>query len=111
MAKLYKISDWRPGLADVYFYCPGCGCDHGVWTLPWEKYRDKDNNPVYGPLWGFNGDMEKPTFTPSIKVTYPEAGKEHICHSVITDGKISYCGDCTHELAGKVVEMENVTDK
>jgi hypothetical protein len=30
------------------------------------------------------------------------------CHLFITDGKIEYLADCTHELAGKTVEMEEV---
>jgi hypothetical protein len=99
MAKLYKISNWRPGLADLYFHCPGCGSAHGVWITPPHEG---------GPKWDFNGDMEKPTFTPSIKVEYSTSDKMHICHSIITDGKIQYLGDCTHELAGQLVEMEDV---
>jgi Family of unknown function (DUF6527) len=100
MAKLYKISGWRVGLADLYFYCPSCDCDHGVWTI---------NDGLMHARWQFNGDMEKPTFTPSLKVTYTEADKVNICHMVITDGKIDYCGDCTNKLyAGKTVEMEDI---
>lgn len=123
MAKLYKIEDWQPGLADVHFHCPGCNCDHGVWTQKTEK-----NNSV----WDFNGSMDKPTFRPSILVRWVEGPKEPekdengyllvgpdgrlkgardmVCHSFVTDGMIEFLGDCTHELAGKTVELEDIKD-
>ena len=28
-----------------------------------------------------------------------------VCHSFVTDGKIQFLGDCTHELAGQTVEL------
>ena len=30
-----------------------------------------------------------------------------ICHSFITDGSIEFLPDCTHELAGKTVPLED----
>jgi len=97
-----KIHDLSGGLHA--FHCPACGCCHG----PNER-------------WDFNGDYEKPTFKPSILVrgTKPisddEAERimcgEHIepiplvCHSFVTDGKIQFLTDCTHELAGQTVEI------
>jgi hypothetical protein len=99
MAKLYKIEDWVPGLADIYFHCPGCDCDHGVWTQITENNHAK---------WEFNGDMDKPTFSPSIRVEYPTKDKVHICHSFVKDGKIQYLGDCTHKLAGQTIELPEV---
>lgn len=102
MAKLYTISNYQAGLADLYFYCPGCKCDHGVWTI---------DTGLGHALWWFNEDFDKPTFTPSIKVTSQHCGITDICHMVITDGKIDYKTDSTHELAGKIVEMEEVTEK
>lgn len=100
MAKLYKIQDWEPGLADLYFHCPGCKCDHGVWTTRNEH-----------PVWDFNGDMDKPTFKPSIMVTARYKGIDNICHSIITDGKIAFQGDCTHDLAGQTVELPDIESK
>lgn len=72
--------------------------------------------------------MNKPTFSPSIRIErpewqppvtpenmeeyrkkpWPQTQKTLVCHSVITDGKIHFCDDCTHELAGKVVDMVNM---
>ena len=98
------------------FYCPGCKCHHSV-------YVDGSGHPV----WGFNGNYERPTLTPSVLVTsghfisghtghcWCDYNKEHPedpvpnwcyrCHSFITDGKIQYLSDCSHELAGQTVDM------
>ena len=108
MAKLYRIEDWRNGLANVYFNCPGCNCSHGVWTEEWIKDHDGNGKPIYGPKWGFNNDIDKPTFSPSILIQSHHAGIKEVCHSFITDGMIQFLGDCTHELAGKTVELPDV---
>lgn len=87
------------------FFCPGCKCAHGV--------NDR---------WTFNGDMDRPTFSPSIlvrgvqPVTDAEADlilagekiepRPLVCHSFVRDGQIQFLNDCTHELAGKTVPME-----
>ena len=100
MSKLHRSGDrWL-------FECPGCGCAHFA--------NDK---------WSFNGDHIKPTFRPSILVTGRQsptdeqvkrimAGEDlsselpHTrCHSFITDGKIQFLDDCSHELRGQTVEL------
>lgn len=65
--------------------------------------------------WNWNGDLEKPTITPSVKHFYPESAyKEHpglppfCCHYVITDGIINYCPDCTHDKAGQSLELKDM---
>lgn len=95
-----------------YFMCPGCGCSHQV-----------------NDTWDFNQDLDRPTFSPSILVKSGHYAEGHngecwciynekhpedpftccICHSFVTDGKIQYLGDCTHELAGKTVELPEWT--
>jgi hypothetical protein len=90
----------------VLFWCPGCDDAHAI---------------GYGPGgWTWNGDLEKPTFTPSVKVTgtqwapgegfhkpqhHVAAGKPIVCHSFVTDGRISFLGDSTHTLAGQTVDL------
>lgn len=69
------------------FWCPGCDHAHSVRTGP--------NG------WDWNGDVHKPTFTPSIKVTWPSRKGERCCHSFVADGVIDFLGDCTHALRGK----------
>jgi hypothetical protein len=97
------------------FFCPGCGEHHA---------------PIEG-RWGFNGDVERPTFTPSILVRsghYSDGNttecwcnftertgltsdfKCTVCHSFVTDGKIQFLSDCTHSLAGQTVELPEIDD-
>lgn len=86
-------------------YCPGCGQIHIV-------YVKSDGARQGRPIWGFNDNLEKPSFTPSVRYFEPEhlddgvKVPEHtICHYHITDGEIRYCGDCQHELSGKTVPL------
>lgn len=101
MAKFEKSTDNRPGLPDYYFECPGCKCQHGVWT------SSANGNHA---TWSFNGDVDKPTIAPSIKITYPVGDSiiPHVCHSFIKDGFIQFLGDCTHELANRTVPLPEV---
>jgi hypothetical protein len=77
------------------FYCPACKRMHGVYV---------DESKLVN--WGFNGDYDKPTFSPSIKVEmWNHPDKSDICHSFVRNGKIQYLSDCTHDLAGQTVDM------
>ncbi len=52
--------------------------------------------------------MDKPTFTPSLLVRYLDSDgvtERSRCHSHITNGRIAYCNDCTHALAGQIVDL------
>lgn len=51
--------------------------------------------------WNWNGDFEKPTVSPSVLLTI---GSDR-SHLFIRDGKIQYLSDCSHELAGKTIDM------
>jgi len=82
---------------DYTFFCPGCNCDHGVWTSKKNKL---------GAIWSFNGNMDKPTFSPSLLISSP--GRNYCCHSFVTDGKIQFLSDCTHKLAGQTVELPEI---
>lgn len=79
-----------------------------------------------GAGWSFNGDVNNPTFDPSLLITWnqgvrkknaPENSYEdkdydqipHRCHSYIRNGKIEFLSDCTHELAGKTIELPDNT--
>ncbi|HBA86011.1 MAG TPA: hypothetical protein DCZ95_18150 [Verrucomicrobia bacterium] len=93
--ELSKIED-RKGMA---FQCPGCGCAHFVQI-----------NPKFSPCWQFNGDVERPTVSPSILVKTRWADEHKVCHSFVKDGQIQFLGDCTHALAGKTVEIPDWED-
>lgn len=79
------------------FKCPGCRGPHTI--------------PTSGPnAWGFNGEVDRPTTTPSILVNRGRLNKtEHICHSFVVNGMIQFLSDCTHALAGQTVELPDVT--
>lgn len=80
-----------------YFWCPGCNELHNYTT---------DRKEGLHPGWTFNGDMEKPTFSPSL--LYPS--KAVRCHLFLKDGKLEFCGDCGHALAGKTVDLPDYPD-
>lgn len=87
-------------------FCPGC----------------KEVHVLDAQRWTFSGDLEKPTFSPSLLcrkghyATGQSVADCHICqnepslacsvcHTFITDGNIQFLGDCTHALAGQTVEI------
>ena len=86
---------------------------HGIWCPACDTIHH-----FPADRWKFNGDMRQPTFSPSmlLKCNTPDlAGynpdvRSSICHSVIADGKIMYCSDCTHEFKGKTVELPDIED-
>jgi len=88
MSRFYRIDSPESSL--ICFHCPGCGYGHAV--------RIKGSEPV----WQWNGDLNKPTFSPSLLVNGTWAEKR--CHSFIRDGKIQFLGDCFHHLKGQTVE-------
>jgi len=88
----------------ICFWCPGCNCAHRVPV-----------KPLHHSGWVFNGDLEKPTLSPSILVRYPPKTPDTPdnphprCHSFVRDGKIQLLSDCTHQLAGKTVDLPEWT--
>ena len=54
------------------------------------------------PSWSWNEDYECPTVSPSIRLIHTGNQVDHL---FIRDGNIQYLNDCTHELAGKTVDM------
>ena len=99
----------------IHFWCPGCKAVHGI------NFGEGE-----GPRWTWNGDVNKPTFMPSLLVTsghyipgnidgcWCKYNAEHPedksfkcvrCHSFIKDGRIQFLSDSTHELAGQTVDI------
>jgi len=85
-------------------WCPGCDEPHGV-TI--------EGGP---PQWTFNGDYDRPTFSPSVLCfttettddddkPLPAPVRRTLCHYFIRDGRIEFCGDSPHKLAGKTVDL------
>jgi hypothetical protein len=85
-----KLKVRKAHFGKVYvFWCPGCEQTH--------SYDVREDGKQ--PTWEFNGDMEKPSFTPSL--AYPR------CHLFVKNGVIEYCNDCYHHYAGLDVPMED----
>lgn len=84
----------------ITFKCPACNSIHQICV---DIGVNTEKNV---PIWGWNGSEEKPTFTPSILVTQDLPKGETRCHSFVTDGKIKYLGDCTHDMKDMEVELE-----
>ena len=78
--------------------CPGC---KGFHRIAVEKAQPN------GAQWTFDGNMGKPTFSPSVKVTWKwgEEQRDECCHYFIRAGNIEFCADSTHDLAGKSVPL------
>ncbi len=73
--------------------------------------------------WTFDGNLESPTFSPSVKITgkqtvivdgewtgewvYGADGKplDYCCHYILTAGQLNFCADCTHSLVNQVVPL------
>jgi hypothetical protein len=88
----------------LVFRCPGCD----IWHIVSVDSPDSPN-------WSWNGNVEQPTFQPSILVrtgraVHPgfvreEGDPPEICHSYVTDGRIQFLPDSTHALAGRTVDI------
>lgn len=86
---LKKISNVSYGYV---FFCPGCEEVHQIIAKPDPRG------------WKWNGSMKKPTFEPSYLV-HEVPNHSPRCHSFVRDGKIEFCNDCGHKLAGKTVDL------
>lgn len=83
-----------------YYWCPGCGNAHMF-------VCEKPHN------WHFDGDIESPTFTPSMRVFAPackDSPEETLCHHFVTRGQIVFLSDSVHELSGQTVPMVPVDE-
>lgn len=93
-AKIYRFNENLP--AQYWFHCPGCLHNH-AFTVGLPKRGPED------PRWEFNGDFEKPTFSPSLLCN--KSDPKSRCHSFVVGGKIQFLTDCWHALADKTVTI------
>jgi len=119
MPKVAKVLDDIGEIVAYKIWCEGCKEKHVLYVNTPGRYN-----------WSFNGDLDKPTFSPSLlircghyadpnaKTCWCTYNKEHpdnpapfecgICHSFIRDGNIQYLNDCTHYLAGKTLPLKEI---
>jgi len=109
------------GVGVYSFKCPGCGDDHIIYTDPSNPMPNKEKS-----VWGFNGDLDNPTFSPSIlyrigryvpgltpeQIAYCEENealgmKSFICHSFVEAVKIRVLAD-SHRHPGETLDLEEI---
>ena len=118
MSRVKSVSDAEGRHIGWMIFCPGC----------------KEHHQLRVGTWNFNGDLERPTFSPSLLVTighytsrhrsgpcWCDYNREHPddpspfkcgrCHSFIRDGRIEFLGDCTHELRSQTVDLPPVHEE
>jgi hypothetical protein len=101
-----KVSAKLRSTEDGYaHWCPGCESMHVFYT----------NKPAAGgALWTFNGDLERPTFGPSMVITteaYEDEGvhlPQERCHYWLRSGGIEYLHDSTHQLKGLHIALPDL---
>ncbi len=102
IAALRRIDNHGVVYQALVFCCPGCvelTGGEGLHLLP-------VNTTEQAPSWTFDGNLEAPTLSPSIR-SHVGGG---VCHSFLTAGRIEYLSDCTHSLAGQTVALPDLPD-
>lgn len=108
VALLRTIRDGDTSYPALMVWCPGC------------EYPDEDGRMVGGlhmlpvappgkPHWTFDGNLERPTLSPSIltRINRPEPMR---CHSYLRAGVWEFLADCTHQYAGQRVASPPLPD-
>lgn len=84
-------------------YCPGC---------KWMHHIAIDKPSGAGQQWQWDGNVNMPTYSPSILVQFNKFCTEaFVCHSFIRNGQWEFLNDCTHELAGQTVSMVDIPEE
>lgn len=89
MAKISRYKYKEDGEI-VTIFCPACQRRHSI------------NHTPGG--WGFNGDVDKPTFEGSIGFHGEDSGGVY-CHSLVANGRITFLSDSGHAFAGQTIEL------
>ncbi|WP_072379790.1 DUF6527 family protein [Novosphingobium sp. NDB2Meth1] len=124
MTKLLSpvLAEVSPGY--VQWFCPGCRETHHIPVA-------SVHNP--GQNWRWDGNPDVPTFEPSVLVRgghfapnwkqgepcwcTPNPSEEdwgfrcRQCHCYVRSGKIEFLADCSHELAGQIVDMVPLAER
>ena len=104
---IYEYQRRELGPLLYMFECPACGFSHGF------HVRKATRPPEDNPVWAFNGNVERPTFSPSLLCRW-DHGPSHekrVCHSYVRDGRIQFLKDCTHALAGQTVDLPEIPEE
>jgi len=99
-----KLIEWY---GNPTHWCPACKAGHPFLVkVP--------NIKTSKPLWSFNGDYDRPSFAPSMRIFWTDrkTSQEHtVCHYFLTDGQIKYCEDSPHKFAGKTIDLPDFPEE
>jgi hypothetical protein len=97
-----KIKIGVDGSDRLGFFCPGCN------GLHWFRAKSEKNPDG----WVFDGNMECPTVSSSILVTWGDSvppGRR--CHLYLVGGQLKFLGDCSHAFAGQTMPLPDIPEK
>lgn len=94
----------QPAPGQIRHWCPACHCGH-VFNV--------DAPNASGAVWGWDGNVDRPTFRPSMHIQTGEwtdadgmrRRAATVCHYFLIDGQITFCNDSPHRLAGMTVDL------
>lgn len=100
----YPGQDGSFGLILHEHWCPGCNMMHQIAVET--AFRN-------GARWTWDGNAPAPTFSPSVSISLELNIKAHDrpprrCHYFIRAGRIEFCSDSTHALAGQSVDLPDI---
>lgn len=86
----------------LMYWCPACNAPHQV------TIERNTQTPNGRPIWNWDDDVARPTFAPSILVTSSNPAVVPRCHHFVRSGRIEYCGDSSHAMAGQTVDLPDI---
>lgn len=110
-AMLKKATDGDLEYECLMFICPGCEVmgagSTGLHMLP---VRRENKEVVVGKVtWLWDGNLERPTLSPSI-LTRSGLNGEQVCHSFLIEGVFQFLPDCTHSFKGTHKHIGDLPD-
>lgn len=71
-------------------------------SVAFDVNRERVGIAHWCPGWEWDGSIQKPSLNPSVRV---RLGVDSVCHYFLRLGRIEYCADSTHVLAGQTVDL------
>lgn len=93
----------RAGENTWKFWCPGCDSPHVIsdaWDVDPDAATISPSVLVYSRKRFIDETLEGDALTAAKNIT-----ESPNCHSFITNGRIQFLGDSTHQLSGQTVEL------
>lgn len=113
--KLHRLTDQGDRPVGYLHWCPGCKAPHGIYV--------EQPSPSTGARWTFDGNLELPSFGPSILCFTTDGdwgpdgkwvegpNRRTLCHYFIIGGQIQFCGDSPHQLSGQTVPLPDYPER